>query len=128
MTGQFAAGIKVAEEMMGGDIAAAIKASVGSRRFGARLGELAADYVFGGLWARPGLDRRSRSLVTLGILIALRQPEELKVHVGAAIRNGCTVQEIEEAIYQATAYAGFPAAVQAAAVAGEVLRAQGLIE
>jgi 4-carboxymuconolactone decarboxylase len=128
MTDKFATGIKIAGEMMGEDVVAVIKASVGSTRFGAGLGALALEHVFNGVWARPGLDRRARSLVTMGILIALRQTEEFKVHVMVAIRNGCTVQEIEEAIYHATAYAGFPAAVQATAVATEVLRKQGLIE
>jgi len=123
-----ATGLKIAADMMGQEVATALQASAGSTRFGGQLGVLALDHVFCGIWARPGLDLRSRSLVTLGILIALRQPEELKVHVMAAIRNGCTVKEIEEAIYHATAYTGFPAAVQAAAVADEVLRAQGLIQ
>jgi 4-carboxymuconolactone decarboxylase len=128
MTDEIAAGLKIAGELMGEDVVGAIKASVGSTRFGAGLGALALDHVFNGVWARPGLDRRARSLVTMGILIALRQTEELKVHVMVAIRNGCTVREIEEAIYHATAYAGFPAAVQAVAVASEALRKQGLIE
>jgi 4-carboxymuconolactone decarboxylase len=123
-----AAGLKIAADMMGPDIATALQASVGSTRFGGQLGVLALDHVFCGIWARPGLDLRSRSLVTMGILITLRQTEEFKVHVMGAIRNGCTVKEIEEAIYHASAYAGFPAAVQAAAAAGEVLRAQGLIQ
>lgn len=128
MADEFAAGLKIAGELMGEDVVGAIQASVGSNRFGAGLGALALDHVFNGVWARPGLDRRARSLVTMGILIALRQTEELKVHVTVAIRNGCTVHEIEEAIYHATAYAGFPAAVQAVAAASEALRKQGLIE
>jgi 4-carboxymuconolactone decarboxylase len=127
MNDEIAAGLKVAEEMMADDVVAALRASVGSSRFCAGLGTLALEHVFNGVWARPGLDRRGRSLLTIGILIALRQPEELKLHVMGAIRNGCTVREIEEAIYHATAYAGFPAAVQAAAVATGVLRNEGLI-
>jgi 4-carboxymuconolactone decarboxylase len=127
MNDEIAAGLKVAEEMMADDVVAALRASVGSSHFCAGLGTLALEHVFNGVWARPGLDRRGRSLLTIGILIALRQPEELKLHVMGAIRNGCTVREIEEAIYHATAYAGFPAAVQAAAVATGVLRNEGLI-
>jgi 4-carboxymuconolactone decarboxylase len=128
MTDKFAAGIKIAGELMGDDVVKTIQASLGSTRFGAGLGALAVDHVFNGVWARPGLDRRARSLVTMGILIALRQIEEFKVHVLVATRNGCTVQEIEEAIYHATAYAGFPAGVQATAAATEVLRKEGLVE
>jgi 4-carboxymuconolactone decarboxylase len=128
MTDEFESGLKIAGELMGEEVVAAIKASTGSNRFGAGLGPLALEHVFNGVWARPGLDRRARSLVTMGVLIALRQTEEFKVHVEVAIRNGCTVREIEEAIYHATAYAGFPAAVQATAAATEVLRKQGLIE
>jgi 4-carboxymuconolactone decarboxylase len=128
MADRYAVGLKIAEEMLGPEVAASLEASLNSTAFGAQRGKFALGYVFSELWARPGLDRRGRSLVTLGMLIALRQPEELKIHVAAAIRNGCTVQEIEEAIYQATAYAGFPAASQAAAVAAEVLKARGLID
>jgi len=128
MTDKFAAGIKIAGEMMGEGVVKTIQASVGSTRFGAGLGPLAVEHVFNGVWARPGLDRRARSLVTMGILIALRQIEEFKVHVMVAIRHGCTVKEIEEAIYHATAYAGFPAGVQATTAATEVLLKEGLIE
>lgn len=66
--------------------------------------------------------------MTLGILVALGQLDELKIHVVAAIRNGCTIQEIDEALLHSTAYAGFPRASQATNAAAEALRAQGLIE
>lgn len=85
------------------------------------LGELGLDHVFGALWTRPGLDRRSRSLVTLGALIALRASGELKAHFQIARHNGLTVEEIEEVIYHMAGYAGYPAAVNAQAVAREVL-------
>jgi len=89
--------------------------------FGAEIGELAKDNVFGNLWPRCGLSRRDRSLVTLGILIALRAENELRYHIPIAIRNGLTRREIEEVIYQATGYAGFPAASSARLVAQEML-------
>jgi 4-carboxymuconolactone decarboxylase len=85
------------------------------------LGELTIDHVFGALWTRPGLDRRSRSLVTLGALIALRATEELKFHFPIALRNGLTMDEIDEVIYHMTGYAGYPAAANARNVAREVL-------
>jgi 4-carboxymuconolactone decarboxylase len=89
--------------------------------FGSAMMELAVDFVFGSIWT-PGLDRKQRSLVTLGILIALRRTEEFKNHVQVGLRNGLTVGEIEEALIQATAYAGFPAAYAASNAAAEVLR------
>jgi 4-carboxymuconolactone decarboxylase len=85
------------------------------------LGDLSIDHVFGALWTRPGLDRRSRSLVTLGALIALRADDELKFHFPIALRNGLTIEEIEEVIYHMTGYAGYPAAATARNVAREVL-------
>ncbi|KKC02961.1 carboxymuconolactone decarboxylase family protein [Mycobacterium nebraskense] len=85
------------------------------------LGDLGIDHVFGALWTRPGLDRRSRSLVTLGALIALRATDELKFHFPIALRNGLSIKEIEEVIYHMTGYAGYPAAATARNVAREVL-------
>ncbi|BBZ41122.1 carboxymuconolactone decarboxylase family protein [Mycobacterium conspicuum] len=84
--------------------------------------ELSLEHVFGALWTRPGLDRRSRSLVTLGALIALRASDELKLHFQIALNNGLTLEEIEEVIYHLTGYAGYPAAVSARKVANEVLK------
>lgn len=89
--------------------------------FATDLGDIALENVFGRLWARPGLDRRSRSLVTLGILIALRADNELRTHLRIALRNGLTREELEEVIYHASGYAGFPAASAAGAVGREIL-------
>jgi 4-carboxymuconolactone decarboxylase len=85
------------------------------------LGDLSLEHVFAPLWGRPGLDRRSRSLVTLGALIALRASDELKIHFQIAMNNGLTLDEIEEVIYHMTGYAGYPAAVNARKLANEVL-------
>jgi 4-carboxymuconolactone decarboxylase len=95
--------------------------SVRDGSFGDEMADLALSYVFGSLWARPGLDRRSRSLVTLGALIALRATEELEFHFPIALRNGVSIAELEEVIYHLTAYAGFPAATAARNVAKAVL-------
>ena len=92
-----------------------------SERFAHELSSLSLDYAFGTLWNRTGLDRRSRSLVTLGILIALRASGEMAVHFPIAMRNGLTREELEEVIYHATAYAGFPAASEASHVAAMAL-------
>ena len=92
--------------------------------FGRDISQLAQENVFGDLWARCGLSRRDRSLVTLGILIALRAENELRYHFPIAIRNGLTRSELEEVIYQSAAYAGFPAAASARSVAQESLPAK----
>lgn len=89
--------------------------------FATGLAEQTLEAVFARLWTRPGLDRRSRSLVTLGILIALRADNELRYHFPIALRNGLTKDEVEEVVYHSAAYAGFPAASAAGRVGREVL-------
>ena len=96
--------------------------------FGSELSELALANVFGRLWTRDGLDRRSRSLVTLGMLIALGASEELRIHFAVARRNGLTREELEEVVYHATGYAGFPRATAAYRVAREVFDAPSDVE
>lgn len=91
--------------------------------FAAELSELATGFVFGQIWTRDGLAPRDRSLVTLGILIALRAEFELRVHFRIALRNGVTRAELEELIIHAAAYAGFPAANAARRIAREALAA-----
>ena len=83
--------------------------------------EIGIENVFGRLWTRDGLSRRDRSLVTLGILIALRSTDELKAHFTIARNNGLTDDELAEVIYHASGYAGFPAAATARNVAAEAL-------
>jgi len=121
-------GLEVIEAMLPPEIAAGLRAGTKSTAFGAARAEMTLDFVYGELWSRPGLDRRGRSLVTLGILIALGNPEELRLHVFAALRNGCTIQEIEEALHHSAAYAGFPAARVATEAARDVLKKNGLID
>ncbi|OIN81909.1 carboxymuconolactone decarboxylase family protein [Mycobacterium malmoense] len=120
MTDRSTLGLDVFRDMMPG----LIPDDVTSLRDGGvadELGDLSIDHVFGALWTRPGLDRRSRSLVTLGALIALRAGDELKIHFQIALRNGLTIEEIEEVIYHMTGYAGYPAAATARNVARGVL-------
>jgi 4-carboxymuconolactone decarboxylase len=113
-------GLDVFEEMMPGIVPDNME-SLRDGSFADEMFELSLDHVFGSLWTRPGLDRRSRSLVTLGALIALRADEELKFHFPIALRNGLTVEELEEVVYHLTGYAGFPAANTARAIGREVL-------
>ncbi len=78
-------------------------------------------YAWGGIWTRPGLERRERSIVTLSVLAALHHDDELAMHVRAARRNGLSVEEIREVLLQVGVYAGVPAANRAFGVAQRVL-------
>src|ERR1700678_3180880 len=120
MTDVHTEGMNLFQSMMPGLIPANVTI-LRDGSFADELGELSIDHVFGALWNRPGLDRRSRSLVTLGALITLRASDELKAHFQIALNNGLTLEEIEEVIYHITGYAGYPAAVNARKVAREVL-------
>jgi 4-carboxymuconolactone decarboxylase len=115
-------GLQLVSEMRGAERAAQMRDEINAGGFGSAMMALAVDFVFGSVWTRPGLDRKQRSLVTLGILIALHRTEEFKNHVRIGLQNGLTVGEIDEALIQATAYAGFPAAHAASNAAAEVLR------
>jgi 4-carboxymuconolactone decarboxylase len=120
MTDAHTDGLTVFKELMPGLIPDN-QASLRDGGFADELTDLSFDHVFGSLWTRPGLDRRSRSLVTLGALIALRATEELKFHFPIALRNGLTIEEIEEVVYHMAGYAGFPAAATARNIGREVL-------
>ncbi len=77
--------------------------------------------AWGSVWAREGLSRQTRSLITLATLTALKCPQELKGHVRGALNNGCTVEEIREALLHCAVYAGVPAAIDAFRAAQEVI-------
>ncbi len=82
-------------------------------------------YCFGDTWSRPGLDRRTRSMITLAALAALVRPNQLKTHVRAALVNGVTPEEISEILLHTAVYSGIPAGVEAFAAAAEVLKGAG---
>ncbi|NDK90294.1 4-carboxymuconolactone decarboxylase [Gordonia desulfuricans] len=82
--------------------------------------ELITEYAWGSIWTRPGLDRRSRSMITLTALIARGHHEELGMHVRAALRNGLTREEITEVLLQSAIYCGVPDANSAFRVASRV--------
>lgn len=113
-------GIQVFREMLPGVLPEG-DVEISGNGFGSEMLPLVMDNVFGRLWTRDGLSRRDRSLVTLGILIALRASDELKIHVQIARNNGLTDDELAEVVYHSSAYAGFPAANEALRVAGTVL-------
>ena len=83
-------------------------------------------YAWGEVWSRPGLDRRSRSMMTLAMMIALGRWEEFRLHIRAALNNGVSVDEIKEVILHSAIYAGLPAANSAFAEAVDVLKECGV--
>ena len=85
-----------------------------------KLAQLTDSVLFGDVWARPGLSRRDRSLVTVSALIAMNRPDQLRSHLALARENGVTRDEIVEAITQLAFYAGWPNAITAVTVAREV--------
>lgn len=90
-----------------------------------KLAQLTDSVLFGDVWARPGLSRRDRSLVTVSALIAMNKPDQLRSHLALARENGVTRDELVEAITQLAFYAGWPNAVTAITVAREVFAGPG---
>jgi 4-carboxymuconolactone decarboxylase len=92
--------------------------------------EISTEFAWGAVWTRPGLPLKIRSLATLAMCVALNRPNEIKIHLRGAIRNGCTRTEIRELLLQAFIYCGGPAALDAfhsvAAALPEIERAEGL--
>jgi 4-carboxymuconolactone decarboxylase len=82
---------------------------------------LVTEHCWGDIWTRDGLDRRTRSLLNLGMLTAMNRMHEFAVHVRGAVRNGCTEQEIQEVLLQTAVYCGAPAALESFRVAESVL-------
>jgi 3-oxoadipate enol-lactonase/4-carboxymuconolactone decarboxylase len=116
-------GMAVRREVLGD--AHVDRAVAATTPFTAPFQDLITRYAWGEVWSRPGLDRRTRSAVTLAMLVALRSEEELAMHVRAALRNGLRPQEIGEVLLHAAVYAGVPAANAAFAIAQRVLREEG---
>jgi 4-carboxymuconolactone decarboxylase len=112
-------GMKARREVLGDEhVDAAVERT---SEFTADFQDLITRYAWGEIWTRPGLDRRTRSAITLTALIALGRFEELRMHVRAALRNGLEEDEIKEVLLQSAIYCGVPAANSAFAVAQEVL-------
>ncbi len=112
-------GMKIRREVLGDEhVDAAVERTT---EFTADFQDLITRYAWGEIWARPGLDRKTRSCITLTALVALGRDEELAMHVRAALRNGLTPAEIKEVLLQTAIYCGVPAANSAFAVAQRVL-------
>ena len=87
--------------------------------FSKPLQELVTEYCWGSIWTRPGLPRKTRSLINLAMLTALNRPHEVKLHLRGALNNGCSKEEIMEVLLQAAVYCGVPAAVDSFRIAKE---------
>jgi 4-carboxymuconolactone decarboxylase len=112
-------GMKVRREVLGDEhVDAAMERTTD---FTADFQDLITRYAWGEIWTRSGLDRKTRSCITLTALVALGKLEELEIHVRAALRNGLTEEEIKEVLLQSAIYCGVPAANSAFAVAQRVL-------
>jgi 3-oxoadipate enol-lactonase / 4-carboxymuconolactone decarboxylase len=112
-------GVRARREVLGDDyVDAAVARTTG---FTADFQDLITRYAWGEIWTRPGLDRRTRSAITLTALVAQGRLEELEIHVRAALRNGLSADEIKEVLLHSAIYCGLPAANSAFAVAQRVL-------
>ena len=119
MSDGYEAGMKVRREVLGDDhVDHATSAATG---ISAAFQEFITRYAWGGVWTRKGLDRRTRSVITLSVLTALGRENEIEMHVRAARRNGLTAEEIGEVVIHTAVYAGVPAANSAIAIASRVL-------
>lgn len=107
----FEDGLKVRKEVLGEDYVN--KSIAGADEFTRTMAEWSTEFCWGALWTRPGLDRRTRSIINLALLIALGRPHEFKLHVKGAIKNGVTKEEIKEVLLQVAVYCGVPAGIDA---------------
>ena len=119
MSERYAEGMQVRREVLGADYVD--RAVAQADDFSRPIQELVTEYCWGAVWTRPGLDRRTRSLLNIAMLSALNRPPELRIHIAGALRNGCTPEEIQETLLQVAIYCGVPAGVDAFRVAREVL-------
>ncbi|HYA64823.1 MAG TPA: 4-carboxymuconolactone decarboxylase [Candidatus Sulfotelmatobacter sp.] len=111
-------GMKVRRAVLGNAHVDRAQANVNS--FNAPFQDLITRYAWGEIWTRPGLPRKTRSLLTIGMMVALNRAEELRLHLRAAENNGVTRKEIQEVLLQAAIYCGVPAANTAFHIAEEV--------
>jgi len=113
-------GLAVRKQMFGADVVEKRMAALGE--YGEPLQHMINAYGYGDVWSRPGLERKVRSLVVLGMNAAMNRAAEFKVHVNGALNNGCTPDEIREVCLMVALYAGIPAANDAHRIALETFR------
>ena len=121
LTNEEQTGLRVLGEMLGDDFAGQIERRCADDAVGVAMTRNALQSTFAGVWGRPGLDRRSRSLVTLGVLIAAGALDELAKHFEIALRHGISAAELEEVVMQAQPYVGFAAAGPAMQLLSKIL-------
>ena len=121
MTDQKKPGVEVHRQVMGD--AFVDRALGNATAFTQPLQDFVNEHAWGSVWNREGLPLKTRSLITLAALTALKCSQELKGHVRGALNNGCTVEEIREALLHCAVYAGVPAAIDAFRAAQEVIEA-----
>lgn len=114
-------GMAVRREVMGDEFVD--RALNSASDFTQPMQELATSNAWGEVWVREGISKKTRSLVTIATLAALRASNELKGHVRGALRNGCTVQEIQEVLLHSAVYCGMPSGLEAFRAADEVIQA-----
>lgn len=120
----FDKGLEIRREVLGADYVD--KSIAAMDDFTRPLQELVTQYCWGEVWGRPGLDRRTRSIVNLAMLTALNRPHEIKLHVRGALNNGLTKDEIREIFLQTAIYCGVPAALDSFRIAKEVFKEEGI--
>ena len=117
---RYKVGLKIRREVVGAGQVDAWLAE--DDDFTTPLEEIITEFGWGTIWSRPGLTRQTRSLLTIVLLAAQNRPDELEVHLGSAIRNGCSEEEIREALLHTAAYCGIPTARSSIKLAAKVLR------
>jgi 4-carboxymuconolactone decarboxylase len=122
---RFEFGLKVRREVLGD--AYVDKSLNAANDFNWPAQQLATEKAWADLWSREGLDRKSRSILTLGVLAVMNRPQEFKAHVRGALNNGVSVEELQEILMHLGGYAGFPVALDAFRLATETLTEMGLI-
>ena len=116
---RFKAGLAVRREVLGAEYVDKSVANVDD--FMVPMQKMTTEWCWGETWTRPGLDRKTRSMLNLAMLTALNRPHEIRLHVRGALNNGLTVTEIQEVLIQSCIYCGVPAALDAFKVAKEVI-------
>jgi 4-carboxymuconolactone decarboxylase len=122
---QFNKGLDVRRAVLGADYVDSSLAKADD--FMMAFQEITTEWCWGYAWTRPGLERKTRSMLNLAMLTALGKPAELKLHVKGALANGVSVVEIKEILLHATVYCGIPAGLDAFKAAHEVLKAERAI-
>jgi 4-carboxymuconolactone decarboxylase len=122
---QFKKGLEVRRAVLGTDYVDGSLAKADD--FMMAFQEITTEWCWGYAWTRPGLERKTRSMLNLAMLTALGKPAELRLHVKGALANGVSVEEIKEVLLHATVYCGIPAGLDAFKAAHEVLLAEGAI-